>query len=150
MASMLSKLWDDVAGGSPPEKGMKQLRKQNSANSALFRDGETAEKSKERRLSLGEYRSTAPQSIPIIKKPQLENLPMLDIPESPASGTPCTPPNSPAMMASPSAYSKEKDNVWRSVFHSGQNKVKRADKFEKVQDNSPTVYDWVVITALEG
>lgn len=30
MAGMLSKLWDDVAGGSPPDKGMKQLRKSSS------------------------------------------------------------------------------------------------------------------------
>lgn len=30
MANMLEKLWDDVAGGSTPEKGMKQLRKSNS------------------------------------------------------------------------------------------------------------------------
>jgi len=35
---MLSKLWDDVAGGSPPDKGMKQLRS-SSANYARFSDG---------------------------------------------------------------------------------------------------------------
>jgi len=39
MAGMLSKLWDDVAGGSPPDKGMKQLRKSGSANNARFPDG---------------------------------------------------------------------------------------------------------------
>jgi hypothetical protein len=26
MANILEKIWDDVAGGSPPEKGLKQLR----------------------------------------------------------------------------------------------------------------------------
>lgn len=151
MAGMLSKLWDDVAGGSPPDKGMKQLRKQSSANSALFREvPDDAAKVKERRFSMDEYQSPS-QNI-AIKKPQ--KISMLDI-ESP-SGTPSslgsTPPNSPS-MASPSTYSKEKDNLWRSVFHSGQNKVMRkkgSDKFDKPQENSPTVYDWVVITALEG
>jgi len=39
MAGMMSKLWDDVAGGSPPDKGMKQLRKSGSANNARFPDG---------------------------------------------------------------------------------------------------------------
>lgn len=40
---------------------------------------------------------------------------------------------------------KEKDNIWRSVFHPGQNTVMRkvgSDKFDKAQPNSPTVYDW--------
>lgn len=39
MAGMLSKLWDDVAGGSTPDKGMKQLRKSSSANNANFPAG---------------------------------------------------------------------------------------------------------------
>lgn len=39
MAGILGKLWDDVAGGSPPEKGLKQLRKSNSGNAGQFPDG---------------------------------------------------------------------------------------------------------------
>ena len=30
MSNMLEKLWDDVAGGSPPDRGLKHLRKSTS------------------------------------------------------------------------------------------------------------------------
>ena len=36
---LLDKLWDDVAGGSPPEKGLKQLRKEKTAAAAPFPEG---------------------------------------------------------------------------------------------------------------
>lgn len=72
---------------------------------------------------------------------------MLDVDSQ--AGTPSslgsTPPASPS-MASPSSYTQEKDNIWRSVFHPGQNKVMRkvgSDKFDKAQPNAPSVYDWL-------
>lgn len=126
MANILEKIWDDVAGGSPPEKGLKQLRGPSS----------------------GQYPdvpSQSPAQNIAIKRP--EKIGMLDV-NSPA-GTPgslgAASPASPS-MASPSSYSKEKDNVWRSVFHPGQNKVMRkvgSDKFDKAQPNAPSVYDWL-------
>jgi hypothetical protein len=138
---MLGKLWDDVAGGSPPEKGLKQLRKSNSGQYPDVPDD--ARRIMERRFSTGPHQTPA-QSI-AIKKPQ--RIGMLDV-DSPA-GTPSslgsTPPASPS-MASPSSYTKEKENIWRSVFHPGQNKVMRkvgSDKFDKAQPNAPSVYDWL-------
>jgi len=141
MAGMLEKLWDDVAGGSPPDKGLKQLRKSNSGQ---YPDVPIdAKRIMERRFSTGAYQSPS-QNI-AIKKP--ERIGMLDV-DSP-SGTPnslgSTPPASPS-MASPSSYTKEKKKIWRSVFHPGQNKVMRkvgSDKFDKAQPNSPSVYDWL-------
>lgn len=134
MAGMLSKLWDDVAGGSPPDKGMKQLRK---SSAAPFLDVPTdAARIMERQAKS--------QNV-AIKKPL--RLGMLDVDTH--EGTPnslgSTPPASPS-LASPSTYSMDKDNVWRSVFHPGQNKVMRnvgSDKFDKAQPNSPSVYDWL-------
>lgn len=148
MADMLGKLWDDVAGGSPPEKGMKQLRKQKSTNSAIFQVApDDAVKSKERRFSLEEYQRPA-QNI-AIKKPLKISMLNIDSLET-AGSLGSTPPNSPS-MASPSTYPRE--NIWRSVFHPGQNKAMRkigSDKFDQAHENSPTAYDWVMITALEG
>jgi hypothetical protein len=36
---LLDKLWDDVAGGSPPDKGLKQLRKEKSGKGAQVTGG---------------------------------------------------------------------------------------------------------------
>ncbi|CAK9204420.1 unnamed protein product [Sphagnum troendelagicum] len=56
-----------------------------------------------------------------------------------------TPPASPS-LASPS-FSREKENVWRSVFHPGSNRqvMRRlgSNKFDNVQPDSPSVYDWL-------
>ncbi|CAM6030578.1 unnamed protein product [Sphagnum balticum] len=45
------------------------------------------------------------------------------------------------------AVSREKENVWRSVFHPGSNRqvMRRlgSDKFDNAQPNSPSVYDWL-------
>jgi hypothetical protein len=138
---MLGKLWDDVAGGSPPDKGLKQLRKSKSGQYPDVPDN--ARRIMERRFSIGANQSPS-QNI-AIKKPQ--NIGMVDV-DSPA-GTPnslgSTPPASPS-LASPSSYTKEKDNIWRSVFHPGQNKIMRkvgSDKFDKAQPNAPSVYDWL-------
>jgi hypothetical protein len=138
---MLGKLWDDVAGGSPPEKGLKQLRKSNSGQYPNVPDD--ARRIMERRFGTGSHQTPA-QSI-AIKKPQ--RIGMLDVDSQ--AGTPSslgsTPPASPS-MASPSSYTQEKDNIWRSVFHPGQNKVMRkvgSDKFDKAQPNAPSVYDWL-------
>lgn len=144
MANMLEKLWDDVAGGSAPDKGLKQLRKSNSGQYPDVPDN--ARKIMERGFSTGAYGQSPSQNI-AIKKP--ERIGMLDV-DSP-TGTPSSLGTSPASpsMASPSTYIKEKENIWRSVFHPGQNKVMRkvgSDKFDKAQPNAPSVYDWLYST----
>jgi hypothetical protein len=134
MAGMLGKLWDDVAGGSPPDKGMKQLRKLSSGNNARFPDVPT---------DVAERQSRSPNVA--IKKPLRMGMLDVDNHEGSPSSLGSTPPASPS-TASPSTFSREKDNVWRSVFHPGQNKVMRhvgSDKFDKAQPNSPSVYDWM-------
>jgi hypothetical protein len=140
MAGMLEKLWDDVVGGSAPDKGLKQLRKNNSENG---RDAMHDPRVLERRFSAGAYGSPS-QNISIKKPQKITTLDTDSVAGTPSSlGS--TPPASPS-MASPSSYHKEKDNIWRSVFHPGQNTVMRkvgSDKFDKAQPNSPTVYDWL-------
>lgn len=143
----MGKLWDDVAGGSPPEKGLKQLRKATSGTDQFPDVPGDARRIMERRFSTGAYDSPGGSPNIAIAKPQ--GAGMLSIDDS-SSGTPSslgsTPPASPSMAASPSTYAIEKDNIWRSVFHPGQNKVMRkigSDKFDKAQANSPTVYDWL-------
>jgi len=127
MAGILGKLWDDVAGGSPPDKGLKQLRKSTSGNAGQFPDVPSdARMIIDRRFSTGEYDSPggSPTTQNIaIAKPQ--GAGMLTIDDSPAGSLGSTPPASPSMAASPSAYAREKDNIWRSVFHPGQNKAMR-------------------------
>eukprot|EP00250_Pteridium_aquilinum_P006613 c16496_g1_i2 orf=689-1231(-) len=58
-------------------------------------------------------------------------------------------PSSPA-LGSPGA--RDKENVWTSVFHPGGNQHMKklgSEKFDKQAPNSPTVYDWVVLSALD-
>jgi len=149
MAGILSRIWDDVAGGSPPDQGLKQLRKPNSGNAGQFPEvSSDARRIMERQFSTPGSTPTS-QTIAIAK----QRAGMLDLETESLSGTPSslgsTPPASPSMAASPSTYAREKENIWRSVFHPGQNKVMRkigSDKFDKAQANSPTVYDWMYST----
>eukprot|EP00262_Sarcandra_glabra_P014207 TRINITY_DN409_c0_g6_i1.p1 TRINITY_DN409_c0_g6~~TRINITY_DN409_c0_g6_i1.p1 ORF type:complete len:119 (+),score=5.57 TRINITY_DN409_c0_g6_i1:125-481(+) len=60
----------------------------------------------------------------------------LSMPSTP--GTPTTPTTP--------GTSRYKDNVWRSVFNPGSNlatKTIGAEKFDKPEPNSPTIYDWL-------
>ncbi|KAL9686840.1 hypothetical protein QQ045_031233 [Rhodiola kirilowii] len=63
----------------------------------------------------------------------------MSMPASP--GTPAVTPTTPLSSAR-----KEKDSVWRSVFNPGSNLATKdigAEKFDKQEPNSPTVYDWL-------
>lgn len=58
-----------------------------------------------------------------------------------------SPPSSPTAASSPSPSStpQGRDNVWKSVFHPGNNintKSIGSENFDKSEPNSPTVYDW--------
>jgi hypothetical protein len=145
---LLDKLWDDVVAGPQPEKGLKQLRhKQPGLPDA---DLETTQTMMDRRRS-GEFSASETearrltQSISIKKPPTIRTS--FDSSDSPISSPAASSP-----VASPAT--REKDNIWRSVFHPGQNRAMKkmgSAKFDNVHPsaNSPTVYDWVVISALD-
>ncbi|WP_411024802.1 hypothetical protein, partial [Salmonella sp. s57610] len=55
-------------------------------------------------------------------------------------------PATPGTPTTPSPTGARKDNVWRSVFHPGSNLATKgigAQKFDKPNPNTPTVYDWL-------
>jgi len=140
---LLDKLWDDVAGGSPPDKGLKQLRKEKSGKGAQVTGGPLDAANIVDRRAGGDGFQTS-KAVAIRRPLGLGSL-STDTSVGTPSSLGSTPPASPS-MASPSTYTAEKDNIWRSVFHPGQNKVMRkvgSDKFDKAQPNSPTVYDWL-------
>ncbi|KAG6550469.1 hypothetical protein Mapa_008013 [Marchantia paleacea] len=145
---LLDKLWDDVVAGPQPEKGLGKLRQKQAA---LPEDDEVQRMMNRRRS--GEYQSKErearriTQSISIKKPPMLQTH--LDGGESPL-------PSPGGVASSPlaSPATRERENIWRSVFHPGQNKAldrMGSAKFDNVgsSPNSPTVYDWVVISALD-
>ena len=110
---LLEKLWDDVLAGPQPEKGLGKLRKLSAKPLAVQVEGESSSSSSSFQRSVS----------------------MPGTPGTPATpATPTTPP------------SARKENVWRSVFHPGSNIATKkigAEKFDKPQPNSPTVYDWL-------
>ncbi|MCO5563723.1 hypothetical protein L7F22_017370 [Adiantum nelumboides] len=58
-------------------------------------------------------------------------------------------PISPA-LGSPAA--RDRENIWTTVFHPGSNKHMKklgSEKFDKHVPNSPTVYDCLVLSALD-
>ncbi|KAJ7542820.1 hypothetical protein O6H91_09G013300 [Diphasiastrum complanatum] len=150
---LLDKLWDDVLAGPQPDKGLGRLRKDK-----LSLDVDASGFDEDRRLMYERRRSgefqysqdearRVTQSIDILKPPVLRSFgPDESLPSTP-SGT--SAPLSPS-LASPQF--RERDTVWRSVFHPGSNKsIDRmgSAKFGEAHPNSPTVYDWVVISALD-
>eukprot|EP00249_Psilotum_nudum_P005900 c19309_g1_i1 orf=143-610(+) len=143
---LLDKLWDDVVAGPAPDRGLGRLRR------SLDLAGDTEQTNKrilERRRSADFQRSQeeaqrVTQSIAIAKPPMLrvDSLEKGDgsVPSTPTGSTP---PLSPS-LASP--FSREKENIWRSVFNPGSNKAMQkigSAKFDKPQPNSPSVYDWL-------
>eukprot|EP00850_Spirogloea_muscicola_P017635 SM000154S01370 [mRNA] locus=s154:82469:83608:+ [translate_table: standard] len=164
---LLDKLWDDVAGGPQPDKGVGKLRKLLVPGSPRAGDAapdgpespapgtpreipgdEDAEAKRlmwERRRS-GEFQAAqeearrVTQSIAIAKPPQLRS-PAFDRASSLPSSYAGSPVPSPR-FSSPST----KENVWRSVFHPGSNKAGMdrmgSHKFDKADPNGPSVYDW--------
>ncbi|RWR93496.1 Dormancy-associated-like protein 1 isoform 1 [Cinnamomum micranthum f. kanehirae] len=115
---LLEKLWDDVLAGPQPEKGLGKLRKLSTKPLAVQVEGESSSSSSSLQRSV---------SMP---------------------GTPGT-PVTPATPSTP--QSARKENVWRSVFHPGSNIATKkigAEKFDKPQPNSPTVYDWFLSPSL--
>ncbi|KAJ6816155.1 auxin-repressed 12.5 kDa protein [Iris pallida] len=114
---LLDKMWDDVAGGPSPDKGLGKLRKQLATKPLIIKEDAAGESSNSK------YQRS--MSVP-----------------TPTAATPRT-PTTPVLSPS----SARKPNVWRSVFHPGSNlntKTLGSNYFDSPQPNSPTVYDWYV------
>ncbi|CAK9181841.1 unnamed protein product [Ilex paraguariensis] len=111
---LLDKLWDDVAAGPQPERGLGKLRKLITPNPLTIKEGEGESSSKNQRS--------------------------LSVPSTP--GTPATPvtPNTP----SPKAARKENvwRSVFHPGSNLATRHI-GADVFDKPQPNSPSVYDWL-------
>ncbi|KAJ7546599.1 hypothetical protein O6H91_08G049400 [Diphasiastrum complanatum] len=148
---LLDKLWDDVVAGPQPEKGLGRLRKEKlsvNVDAAAAATDENRRRMLDRKNSLDfqysqdDARRIA-QSIAIAKPPVNRSISFGgrndSLPSTPSSSVPASP-------SSASPNFREKDNVWRSVFHPGSNKAMDrvgSNKFDKALPNSPTVYDWL-------
>ncbi|KAJ7552535.1 hypothetical protein O6H91_06G059600 [Diphasiastrum complanatum] len=143
---LLDKLWDDVVAGPKPDKGLGRLRKQKTPANVIA-DEDTRRmvdrrNSGEFHYSQHEARRVA-QSIAIVKPPVNRSISL-----GRDDSLPSTPPGS-SLPASPSLASpsfKDRDNIWRSVFHPGSNKAMDqvgSAKVDKALPNTPTVYDWL-------
>eukprot|EP00897_Mesotaenium_endlicherianum_P008941 jgi/Mesen1/8075/ME000433S07370 len=165
---LLDKLWDDTIGGPQPEKGVGKLRKIDIPGSPRlgredsFPVGSPFSDSEDEamRIMLDRRRSAdfqrgqeeakrITQSISIAKPlgpPRSFDRSFDRSTSLPASFGQYS-PNSPTAMAM-SPATRERENVWRSVFHPGSNKVGMdrlgASKFDNTSaaEKSPTVYDW--------
>ncbi|KAL3682637.1 hypothetical protein R1sor_000659 [Riccia sorocarpa] len=140
---LLDKLWDDVVAGPQPEKGLSKLRQKQAA---LPEDDEGHSMMNRRRSAEYQNRERearrVTQSISIKKKP-----PMLQTPQD-GSESPLPSPGGVASSPLASPAARERENIWRSVFHPGQNKAMErfgSARFDNVASSptSPTVYDWL-------
>jgi len=143
---LLDQLWDDSLAGPCPDSGLDYLRKIAITNSSMAPASAPGEEglstlrkcraSAQYQLSNDE-KSRVTQSITIIKPPgNLRSL-SLDIPSSTAGSSP---PISPSSLTP-----GERENPWRSHKHK-----KGSEKYPRAEPRSPTVYDWVVFSALDG
>lgn len=157
---LLDKLWDDVLAGPQPDKGLKKLRKERLAAglSDVFQDenDDYAQRMMDRRRSAEFQHGQAEarrvtQSISIKKPPMLRNLDT-DSPMNSPGSYGSSPPASPSLVSPSPSMFREKDRRWRSALHPDGRELSRScsAQFEHVPaPNSPTVYDWVVISALD-
>eukprot|EP00252_Welwitschia_mirabilis_P019967 TRINITY_DN4778_c0_g1_i2.p1 TRINITY_DN4778_c0_g1~~TRINITY_DN4778_c0_g1_i2.p1 ORF type:complete len:125 (+),score=34.80 TRINITY_DN4778_c0_g1_i2:182-556(+) len=121
---LLEQIWDDTIGGPPPEKGLGKLRKSNTFHSTTMNpEGGNPVKSSEA-IPI----ANAPKKLYLFRNQSMEGSP----PSSPTS-------------SSPSSTPRERENLWRSVFHPGSNsntKYVGTQKHDKEDPKSPSVYDW--------
>lgn len=137
---LLDKLWDDVVAGPQPEKGLGKLRHKQSGLPEV--DVESGQRMMDRRRS-GEFQQSENEARRITQSISIKKPPTIRT-SFDASDSPVASPMASSPMASPAA--REKDNIWRSVFHPGQNRALKtmgSAKFDNVSPNSPTVYDWL-------
>jgi len=121
---MLGKIWDDTLGGPQPDSGLNKLRNNSNFNTS-HGSGEGSE---------GTGVNGKPSKFYIQRSLSMESS--------------ASPPSSPTAASSPSPSStpRDRENVWRGVFNPGSNinsKTIGSQKFDKVEPNSTTVYDWL-------
>uniref|UniRef100_A0A9I9DR30 Dormancy-associated protein homolog 4 n=1 Tax=Cucumis melo TaxID=3656 RepID=A0A9I9DR30_CUCME len=136
--SFLQKLWDETLAGPAPDSGLSRLRKYNS-----FSASRSPPMLSNDVLSNNNSNNNIPPTIQI-PSPTLSQSPT-SFPESPmpAPSTPRTPPSTP-----PETLRSGEDHVKRlgrrrSVDYPGRRPL------EGPEQTSPSVYDWIVITALD-
>ncbi|KAL2611419.1 hypothetical protein R1flu_023111 [Riccia fluitans] len=142
---LLDKLWDDVLAGPQPEKGLSKLRQKQAV---LPEGAEDEGQNMMNRRRSAEYQNRekearrVTQSISIKKKP-----PTLQTTQD-GSESPLPSPGGAASSPLASPATRERENIWRSVFHPGQNRALErfgSARFDNVASSptSPTVYDWL-------
>lgn len=140
---LLDKLWDDVVAGPQPTKGLGKLRhKQGGPQEA---EAESVQSMMDRRRSC-EFAQSENEARRITQSISIKKPPSIRTSFDSSTESPVASPMASSPVASPAA--REKDNVWRSVFHPGQNRALNtmgSAKFDNVSPNSssPTVYDWL-------
>jgi hypothetical protein len=140
---LLDKLWDDVVAGPQPTKGLGKLRQKQGA--PVEADAESVQSIMDRRRS-GEFSQRENEARRITQSISIKKPPTIRTSFDASAESPVASPLASSPMASPAV--REKDNVWRSVFHPGQNRALKtmgSAKFDNVSPNSssPTVYDWL-------
>lgn len=146
---LLDKLWDDTVAGPQPDNGLGKLRRSATINipgqSSSPESEEALKMMRQRRASAEIMRSNedvaqVSRSIQIMKPPYGRPL-SVDTSEVPSSPSSDSPPVSPFSWTS-----RERENPWRTP----RTPTKLgSEKREKAEPRSPTVYDWVVISALD-
>jgi len=144
---LLDKLWDDSLAGPCPDSGLAKLRKITITNSSVAPAStpvaeEALSRLRKCRVSAECQRSNdearhVTQIITIIKPPGYLRSLSLDSPSSPAGSSPPISPCSPTP--------RERENPWRRNKHE-----KVSERSPRAEPRSPTVYDWVVFSALHG
>eukprot|EP00262_Sarcandra_glabra_P020852 TRINITY_DN848_c0_g3_i1.p1 TRINITY_DN848_c0_g3~~TRINITY_DN848_c0_g3_i1.p1 ORF type:complete len:123 (+),score=1.67 TRINITY_DN848_c0_g3_i1:137-505(+) len=119
---LLDKLWDDTVAGPVPETGLSKLRKYASFSSA-------------RSATINEDAAPISRSITILKTPNFRNF-SVDTTSAPASPSGSSDPESP-LTPTPRGDAKR------------LRRKSTSEAFERAKPRSPTVYDWVVISALD-
>lgn len=152
---LLDKLWDDSLAGPCPDSGLGKLRKTTITNSAMATasapEGKVCLRILRERTATVEFQRLNDEdiqvthSITIIKSPYLR---------SPSMNNPSSPAGSNSTISPCSLTTREPENPCRSNKYNNNVPTAAAKKkFEKsprAEPRSPTVYDWVVLSALEG
>ncbi|XP_038878401.1 dormancy-associated protein homolog 4-like [Benincasa hispida] len=128
--SFLQKLWDETLAGPAPDSGLSRLRKYNSFSA-----------SRSPPMLSNDVVSNIPPSIQIPSPTLSQN--QTSFPESPiaSSSTPRTPPSTPP--ETPRGDDMKRLARRRSIDYP------RRRPLEGPEQTSPSVYDWIVITALD-
>ena len=121
----LDKLWDETLAGPTPDTGLGRLRKYDSFSSVRSPPP----------LTLGDV--PVSRSITILRTNSAFRNFSGDSGSDPNSPSGCSTPGSPFSPGTPSEDFKR------------LTRKKKGEAFERAEPRSPTVYDWIVISALD-